>query len=704
MKSISKNRKQQLALLSFMLVVSLAGCGAKEENESQAGTQKVTETAEASGVEKVEGTDDVEETQEAQAVPGDDAVKATEKETIETHNTEDTINTSPEANSGIESTSLEQPEKETENIEEETISDGTSDIEDGIEMLTSEEEISDNDLTETMRNSINMLNYMTSLTQQVNEQKNNQLFLESAYDSFDNLFPNSVDTKTQAQITSLMDTIQSYRMITVKRDRLEYIYEQNRAQALRKAIPNPVGLLSAVESGSLLKAAASVLYMAVDSASSYSSATTQADLQFIKDGWELNDEESAELHNSTKNALTYMLNMVRDYDIPGDYALNKSTVEDFVSWSSKPDSQLERKISWLETNQDTYSEFGPYWLELVKDYYNYENYEKCLEAIKQYESISTRIFRKDQDYAKALPMVIISAKETLDNTEYVDLAANYCQIIHENTDDDDWALRYFTAQIYLDLFTATKDSAYLDEAYNIVRENVVVLVDEQIKLNTDYIAEVQEVQASEDATKREKDEVKKYNKTIKDERKVELPPVSEALYLNTDMLFALAKERDIDVDEQKKIEDILHENGDNIFLTQALDDRFWFNKTSDSIVPEDIEVSFEGGKFIIPASCVTDRSFITVNVSGENGTAHFDEWSVDEVKRPDNSTDCAEFKVTYVNKDSDKYKFQEGDTVTIRVTPVAETPEEYMEFQFNVVATKKAVVFDGVKFERVTKC
>ena len=243
---------------------------------------------------------------------------------------------------------------------------------------TEQEENEDN-LTPTQRNSINMLNYMTSLTQKVNEEKGNQMFLESAYDSFDNLFPNSVDKNTQAQITSLMDTIQGYRMISVKRDRLAYIYEQNRAQALRSAIPNPIGLLSAVESGDKLKMALSVIYMAVDSATSYMTATSQADLQFLKDGWELDDKESEELHNSTKSALNYMLDMVRNYDIPGDYALNKEAVEDYVFWSSKPDSQLERKISWFESNLETYSAFGTYWLELAKDYYNYEDYNYEIE-------------------------------------------------------------------------------------------------------------------------------------------------------------------------------------------------------------------------------------------------------------------------------------------------------------------------------------
>ena len=115
-------------------------------------------------------------------------------------------------------------------------------------------------------------------------------------------------------------------MISVKRDRLEYIYEQNRAQALRQAIPNPMGLLSAVQSGHTLKMVASVLYMAVDAKSSYDAATSQADFQYLKDGWELDDELADELHNRTIKALNYMYNMVREYDLPGDYALNDESV------------------------------------------------------------------------------------------------------------------------------------------------------------------------------------------------------------------------------------------------------------------------------------------------------------------------------------------------------------------------------------------
>ena len=555
-------------------------------------------------------------------------------------------------------------------------------------------------LTSTQRNSINMLNYMSALTQQINEERKNQLFLESAYDSFDNLFPNAVDTKTQAQITNLMDTIQEYRMFGLKRERLEFIYEQNRAQALRQAIPNPVGLLSVVQSGSLLKAAASVLYMAVDSVTSYNAASSQADLQYIKVGWELDDAESAALHASTKDRLTYLLEMVRTYDLPGDYALSREAIEDFVTWSGKPDSQLEGKISWFESHRRVYKEFGPYWLEMAKDYYNAGEYEKCLKAIGQYESVTTRIFRLDIDYATALPMAIVSAKETLSAKEYVETAKRYCEAIFNNTKDSDWSLRYFAAQTYLDLYAITKESKYLDEAYAIARENIVNLVDSQKALNAAYLAEIQKQMAPKGATKRTKDEIKAYNELIEEERKTALPPVNEALYLNCELLFALAEEKGISTAEKKKIDAILHENGANLFLTEALDARFWFTKEADQINAADIEVTFDGEKLTIPAVCISDRSTITVTITGPNGPTVLDDWTVKEVKRP-KKAGCDEFVVTLVSKLGKEYKYQDGETITIKVVPVAEAPDEYIEFTFKVTALKKVVVFSGISFERV---
>lgn len=577
----------------------------------------------------------------------------------------------------------------------------TSEIED-IDMDLLVEEIPEDDLSPTQRNSINMLNYMSTLTQKVNESSGNQMLLEELYSSLvSDMYPNAVDTKTQAQITSLMDTIANYQMITEKRNRLEYIYDQNRAQALRQAIPNPVGLLSAVESGSLLKSAASVLYMAVDSASSYKAATSQADLQYIQEGWELEDQEKAELHNSTKSALNYMYDMVRDYDIDGDLALSQEHIEDFVEWSGKPESQLVSKTEWFKSHEDTYREFGPYWLELVKYYYNMEDYAKCLESIRQYESLATRIYRKDLEKATVLPMVIVSAKETLAEDEYIKLADQYCSEICDNTGDEDWSLKYYAAQIYMDLYTLTEDKTYLEAAYKIARDNVIVLADNQRILNKTFMADVQEIESKKDDSESKKKETKKYNKLLKKERKIALPPVSEALYLNADLLFALAKELDVSEEEKETIEAILHENEDAIFLAKSLDQRFWFEEKYKDFDIDKINISFDGDKLSIPASCVTDRVDIQVIVSGKKKETIIEDWTVTKVKRQKKSKDCSEFIATFESEKAKDYKYKSGDKISIKVMPVADTPNENMVFQYAVKADKKFLVFDGVKLERM---
>ena len=153
--------------------------------------------------------------------------------------------------------------------------------------------------------------------------------------------------------------------------------------------------------------------MAADSVASYESAASQADLQYLQDGWELDDEEDQALYSSRDDAFNYMISIVREYSFPGDYALNEEAVQAFVEW--KNNSNPTRKIAWLEANQERYSEFGPYLLELARSYYDSEEYEACLEAVHQYEKVATRIFRKDMDYAEALPVAIGAAKETMDS-------------------------------------------------------------------------------------------------------------------------------------------------------------------------------------------------------------------------------------------------------------------------------------------------
>ena len=129
--------------------------------------------------------------------------------------------------------------------------------------IEQEETTSQDSVSAEMSNSIAMLNYLTVVNQQINESSNSKLYLEDVYSSLiNNTSPNAVDDRTQIQLGDMLDTIDQYRMIDVKRDRLLYVYEQNKAQALRDAVPNPLGLLSSVQSLSWPKLIASITYRA----------------------------------------------------------------------------------------------------------------------------------------------------------------------------------------------------------------------------------------------------------------------------------------------------------------------------------------------------------------------------------------------------------------------------------------------------------
>ena len=187
---------------------------------------------------------------------------------------------------------------------------------------------------------------------------------------------------------------------------------------------------------------------------------------------------------------------------------------------------------------------------------------------------------------------------------------------------------------------------------------------------------------------------------MKEERKIALPPVSEALYLNCELLFALAEQRNVPVSEQKRIEAILHESGKDLFLTTNIDNRFWFEDRTARINTNDYATTYEGAKLSVPAACVADRSTLIVSVSGANGETVLDDWRVTNVDRH-NSTSIEAFTVTYESEKAKGYQYKVDDKISIKITPAADHPENYIEFKYRVIPTKVVWVFDSSAFERI---
>lgn len=518
-------------------------------------------------------------------------------------------------------------------------------------------------LSETQRNSMAMLNYLAVVTEDINSSKNSRLKLEETYSTLiNNTYPNAVDDRTLAQLEGLLDTIEGYRMVDVKRDRLEYIYEQNQAQAMRAAIPNPLGLLSAVESGSLAKLAASVVYMAVDSYTSYQSATASADLEFLKGGWELDDEEASILHERRKDTFAYMVRTVSDYDLPGYFALNEESVTQLVEWAGN--DNVVRRIRFLESNQGTYKAYGGYWLILASSYYQNKDYQKCLSAVATYETLQSGILRKDYDYAHAIPMAIVSASETMGDSDYAAFAEEHVSKLIDNCDNTDWEMLYFAAQTYVDLYRRTENEDFLRNAYELALDNVNFLVGRQEELNDEYLASIVDAKAPAGATKQQKDEVKQYNKMRKETRKTALPPVYQPLLVNCDLLFALADKIGVSESDRARIDGILHPSGDAAFLIKPIDDAYRFEPVEDDGIG--VKAEFDGAKLTLGADLLSAST--TIEATKSSGKKVLSgEWVVKKVDRK-SIDDVGSFVTTLENKDIDRNSYKDGDVVTFTFT------------------------------------
>lgn len=549
-------------------------------------------------------------------------------------------------------------------------------------------------LTDEQANSVNMLNYLAALTREILAKKNSRIFVEQAYNSLINdINPSKVDVLTQSHFNELLDDLHEFEKILTKRDRLKYLFEQNQAQAMRNAIPNPLGLLSAVQSGNLFSLVASVAYMAVDAVTSYNSAMSSAELQFLQDSWALDDDEKETVHSLRKQTFMYMLEVVREYGLPDKLTLSEEKVDSFVDWKEKSYdiSSAASKVLFYENNEAEYEGFGQYWLARAKAHYDNKEYANCLESMNRYEALQIGIYRKDYELAKVLPLAIAAAKEVYEKDQYVLEASRYAGMICENTSVKDWALRYFAAQIFIDLYGVSPDQSYINKAFSIILDNVNELKAEQRSLNAKYIAPVELEPITPEKKDKEKT-IKEYNEQLKKARETELPPVYEPLRLNCDLLFALMDQFDYSDTDRKKVDQILFDGNKTLFLTKALNDRYSMNHET-----QETKIEYTGKDITIPASLLSPDVVVFVTVSDKDmKTEQFNDWSIVKVERPGNDVDS--FKASFHSKKAESYNFANATKVNIDVYPLGSDTDICYSAVYDVNNSKSFIFFDNISF------
>ena len=560
-------------------------------------------------------------------------------------------------------------------------------------VVPTEPEKDENGLTEQQRNSFSMLYYLAITAEDIRISKDNRLILDDIYTSLLNdINPGAIDETTQDHLKNLRDIIKSYINISVKRDRLQYIYNQDKAATIRSAVPNPLAILSMTNSFNWKKLATSVVYTVVDSYTNYKNANDAVDQEFLMSGWELDDEETATIQKNRERAFDYMVDIVQEYALDGKLTLNEKAIETFAEICEI--ESVQQKIRRLESEEETYKLLGNYWLELADCYYQTSQYKKCLGCVDKYNALATGIYRKDYNYVQILPKAIVAAQETYTDDEYISRVQAFTDAIMENTTTEEWSTRYFAAQVYLDLYARTANREYLEAAYNIAYDNVTILLDEQRKLNATYLEDVQELTVPEPdyrfMTEKEKEEAEKeykaeqkrlkaYNKALKDARETELPPLYEPLVLNCDLLFALADEMDISSKEKAEIEDILQTDKNGVFLSKPVNDRYSFTTAK-----ADYSIEFTKDKIVIPAELLTVGAEVIVSVSDGGNSTTFNDCVVSKVMREGDTIDT--FKATITSKLMNDYGWTENSKVTVKI--INADGDNPLVFKFKVVEFK----------------
>ena len=550
-------------------------------------------------------------------------------------------------------------------------------------------------------NSYSMMYYLAITAEKIRISKDNRLLLDDIYNSLLNdVNPSAVDEETQNHINQLLKSIEDFNTLADKRERLEYIHNQQKALAMQEASSDVEEDFSLVDLIDWKELAVDTTSTIVESISTYKETQDNIEMNYLFSGWDLDDQEKEIILQNRKDAYNYMITMVRTYNLDGKLTLNEEAFEDFAEICAT--SNTSEKIRKLESEEDRYKLLGDYWLELADSYFELDQYGKCLNCVENYKKLSTGIYRQDYNLAQVLPKAIVSARNVYSDSEYVKVAEEYADEILSNTDKKDWSDRYFVSRVYVDLYNRTGNKKYLDDAYDITFDNVAFLMDEQREYNDTYVQEIQEIELEEPdyeelkesiqkikklEFKEEKKNLAKYIKFLKSLRKTELPSLYEPLILNCELLQALAGEMNLDQKEKDNVASIISDG----IPALPVCDHYSFNDQEEyeGIVVKDNSIE-------IPVKLLSAGAKVSVVLSepDSQGT-EINDITVKNVQRKGKKIE--DFKAIVSSSAYRKYKWTDKTKLTITIT-YGDAYGKSISSDFKVTNYKKTGPFTKIEF------
>ena len=294
-------------------------------------------------------------------------------------------------------------------------------------------------------------------------------------------------------ILDFRDDIEQFRSLDIKRERLEYIYNQKSSMAIASLVPNAISVATmAFASGNPKQAVIAVAGTALSSITNYLTAKEMAELEKIQSQWDIDDQASQAFNNLNNSIFSNLTALSTEYGFSrADYA-SIQTIQSFIEFVQNPDTTSQDIIlKCVGTNYEKELKlFSDYWRIVASAYYELGYYDKALESISHYEECYEKVFYHDPNYAQMLMIKAYCIDElALDKKEIVDeLVAIADGIIANISVEGDWIEKYYCYLLYLDITNYTNDESYLEKAFDILGDVFYINIESYSKDLDDYLS------------------------------------------------------------------------------------------------------------------------------------------------------------------------------------------------------------------------
>ena len=157
------------------------------------------------------------------------------------------------------------------------------------------------------------------------------------------------------------------------------------------------------------------------------------------------------------------------------------------------------------------------------------------------------------------------------------------------------------------------------------------------------------------------------------------------------MLLALATKLNVSATEQKKIDNILHPEGETLYLTAPLEAISWTKPLSGEMNLS--EVDFAGTAIKLPAALISDGATIEVSITEKGATSPdvITDWKIASVNRGKGKTvDINAFTAIFTSEQIKKHDWEPDGKIVITITPKEGSEASTFTVEFRSVGTKNA--------------